>query len=476
MPTSKKRKAVLFLAVHTALITVPTILDGWQRKSLGLKTAFLVEGEHDWYRVLTTGLVLGLWWYRIAWRRDPSIIGDVAVLFALEGAIGGRRLLERIIDEKDFNVNWHDSLKRVAQTLMTGRGILTLATGIFWLFVWRTISSRSGFHGPTTSTLTSDPFEGPLKPLLFPCRMTHTRMFPKKHSFGYSYLLVGVPVGFRGTMGSLVSVDSQLLPRHIQGKGQAKSSAWFEVRGGDYLGRGGEDMDLRGKLSQYLRSEGVGDEEWKYAYLVTAARFLGYSFNPVSFWYVYSGDLELRFMVLEVNNTFGERRMYLLKGSGDHDAGDQEGGADGNGNGVAKGSDKTTTKKFTDAWAKDFHVSPFNSRKGSYALTAHNPFVPLSQPSTSPPRIDNTITLKSSKAHGKLVARIFSTSDAINPASLGFGGKAKFLLSWWWVGFVTFPRILREAGRLFWKRRLHVWLRPEVLKGSVGRDGTGVEE
>lgn len=90
------------------------------------------------------------------------------------------------------------------------------------------------------------------KPLIFPCRTTHTRFFPKKHSFAYSYLLVGVPVGakdHRRRYGSLLSVDTNLLPWTDRKKG------WFHIQGSDYLERGGENLDLRAKLTQYLRSQ-----------------------------------------------------------------------------------------------------------------------------------------------------------------------------------------------------------------------------
>ena len=41
-------------------------------------------------------------------------------------------------------------------------------------------------------------------------------------------------------------------------------------------------------------------------------RVLGYTFNPVSFWYCHRADDSLRAIVVEVNNTFGERHCYLL--------------------------------------------------------------------------------------------------------------------------------------------------------------------
>ncbi|KAL0259753.1 hypothetical protein SLS55_005493 [Diplodia seriata] len=88
-------------------------------------------------------------------------------------------------------------------------------------------------------------------------------------------------------------------------------------------------------------------------------------------------------MILEVNNTFGERRMYLLKGSS-HDVHDSSDDTD------TTGHTKQPTK-FTDAWTKDFHVSPFNSRKGSYSLTAIDPFHMAQGVS----HIDNNIVLRS---------------------------------------------------------------------------------
>ena len=185
---------------------------------------------------------------------------------------------------------------------------------------------------------------------------------------------------------------------------------------------------------------------------MTAPRFLGYSFNPVSFWYLYSRDMRLKAMILEVNNTFDERRMYFMK----HEKG-------------MEGDDpqSSPSSKFTNTWSKDFHVSPFNSRKGAYSLVASNPF-------TNPNNIivDNSITLKSSEDHAKLVARIFSTAPALDPFSMTVWAKVRLIIAWCWVGFMTFPRIVKEAAKLFFQRKLHVWYRPEVMKTSVGRKPT----
>ena len=169
-------------------------------------------------------------------------------------------------------------------------------------------------------------------------------------------------------------------------------------------------------------------------------------------------------MILEVNNTFGERRLYVL-----HDSspvmfqGPNSNTMDGL---------QTSQKRFVGNWPKDFHVSPFNSRKGQYSLKALNPF-PF--PSNEPSSIDNTITLLSSKNHTKIIARVHSTSVALDPINLGTLGTIQFIRGWFWVGLLTFPRILKEAFKLLFYRSLNVWFRPEVLPSSIGRAPTSVE-
>ncbi|KAK1731059.1 uncharacterized protein BDZ83DRAFT_715329 [Colletotrichum acutatum] len=338
----------------------------------------------------------------------------------------------------------------------------------------------------------------PVKPLLIPCTTTHRRTFPEKHAFVYSYLVVGIPVGWKGNYAGMVSCDVEeagwlswfsLAPR-TAGRG------WFHVDPADYLERGSGHLGLRGKLDAYLTSQGADPAQYPNAYLVTAARFLGYHFNPVSFWYLYSRDKELTAMVLEVNNTFDERRMYFLttdavpseqrldgRGSepqeGIEEPASQE--ADAEPVPTASAAKKTQQIRMTKTWPKDFHVSPFNSRKGSYALSATD-FFPPSPPSGGGAAeskdeytLDSTITLSSSKHHPKIVARLFNSAPAIDPATMNPLQKLVFLARWWWVGFVTFPRIVKEAAVLSLRKGLHVWFRPEPLKESIGRKADATE-
>ena len=88
---------------------------------------------------------------------------------------------------------------------------------------------------------------------------------------------------------------------------------------------------------------------------MTAARFLGYASNPLSVWYLYSSSKELTALILEVNNTFDERRIYFLTPNVQ----------------IAAGNDSSNGEllkpRYTGTWAKDFYVAPASSTESEGA-------------------------------------------------------------------------------------------------------------
>ncbi len=73
--------------------------------------------------------------------------------------------------------------------------------------------------------------------------------------------------------------------------------------------------DTRERLSAFFASRGEQLPDGR-VLLLTHARILGYTFNPVSFFYCFDAAGVLRFVVAEVNNTFGDTHPYLLPGDG----------------------------------------------------------------------------------------------------------------------------------------------------------------
>ncbi|KUJ16097.1 uncharacterized protein LY89DRAFT_648248 [Mollisia scopiformis] len=308
------------------------------------------------------------------------------------------------------------------------------------------------------SEFCSDEF--PVKPMLFPCQTSHVRMFPKKHGFSYSYLLVGIPVGWKGNSRGMISAEEEdSRPWYIRWLSMKPSLGWWTVNSDDYLARGHVHDGLTGKLRGYLESQGVDHKKYAFAYLLTAAKFLGYASNPVSVWHLYSAKRELQALVLEVNNTSDERHTYFLEPS--------------SAKLVSRGADIPDSIRYSGSLNKDFYVSTFNDRAGKYSVAAYDPLFPFM--SGAGP-VNTTITLSSANSRAMLIARVYSAGQALDPSSMSVWAKTKFLASWWWVGYLTFfPRTVYEAFRLLFRRGVPWVSRPEPRKNTLSRHADPTE-
>ncbi len=165
-------------------------------------------------------------------------------------------------------------------------------------------------------------------------QVRHSRLRPQRHTFAYPTYFLMLP---------LRSLQQQTPPTgqwHINRPGPL---SFFETDHGD--GRGPAQGGAIAWLDELLQREGIHDatgEVWLQAY----PRVLGYTFKPVSFWYCHRAENDqagpggtLRAIVVEVNNTFGERHCYVL---------------DQPRYGVEQRANKV------------FHVSPFNPVQGHY--------------------------------------------------------------------------------------------------------------
>ncbi|KQW45767.1 MULTISPECIES: DUF1365 domain-containing protein [unclassified Roseateles] len=151
----------------------------------------------------------------------------------------------------------------------------------------------------------------------------HRRLRPREHAFAYPSYFLWLP------MRSLRRETCAALNRNRFG--------WLSFHDADH-GEGGSDA--LAWLDALLVSEGIDDADGE-AWLQTYPRVLGHAFKPVSFWFCERTDSSLAAVVVEVNNTFGERHCYLLHGPD-----------------LAWGCEQTA--------AKVFHVSPFCRVEGRY--------------------------------------------------------------------------------------------------------------
>ena len=161
----------------------------------------------------------------------------------------------------------------------------------------------------------------PVQPLIGFGQVMHKRLRPTVNAFNYPTYFLMLP------MRSLHRDGSGALAHN-----RRSALSFFDRDHGD----GGDNAVTW--IDALLRREGVedaGGELWLHTY----PRVLGYTFKPVSFWYCHRLDGSLRAIVVEVNNTFGERHCYLL---------------DEPGYGRELRADKV------------FHVSPFCTLAGGY--------------------------------------------------------------------------------------------------------------
>ncbi|KAL2822230.1 hypothetical protein BDW59DRAFT_163823 [Aspergillus cavernicola] len=204
-----------------------------------------------------------------------------------------------------------------------------------------------------------------------------------------------------------------------------------------------------------LPPQGEEPASYPMVFLVTSPRVWNHKFCPASFWFLYSDDSHLRAMIVEVNNTFDERRLYFLATKDN-----------------SRGPGVDTLRRFQHTWPKDFHVSPFNSRKRKYSVSARDP----SQPSTSPNAVVQiTATLLASSSRPKMVTRLWTDERPINPFTISAMQAVRLLLPWCLVGLLTYPRIVFQATMLAHRRKLPIWYRPEPRMGTIPRRPTSSE-
>lgn len=168
---------------------------------------------------------------------------------------------------------------------------------------------------------------------LYVTRVMHRRLVPPLYRFVYRvfYLLVDVD-----------RVDAL-----------AARLRWFSYNRFNLLALHdrdhGDGGGLRAWAERLLRGQGI-DLAGGRIRLLAFPRVLGFAFNPISLWYCEHRDGGLRAVIVEVNNTFGEKHCYVLASGG-------------------------APLPYELVMEKDkvFHVSPFFDRAGRYRFTLGAP-------------------------------------------------------------------------------------------------------
>jgi len=171
---------------------------------------------------------------------------------------------------------------------------------------------------------------------IYTAKVMHKRLFPKVNQFTYGVYYLALPLDQLGRLddGWRFGVNRRALVS-------------FHER--DHGARDGSPLEpwIRGILAEHAAHVAITDIT-----LITMPRIFGYVFNPVSFWMCFDASQQLRAVLAEVHNTFGEAHNYLIVHS----------------DGRALAADDLLYAR------KIFHVSPFLPREGSYQFRfAYNP-------------------------------------------------------------------------------------------------------
>lgn len=168
-----------------------------------------------------------------------------------------------------------------------------------------------------------------IEPGLFVGTLRHRRVSPVPHAFTYGLFMV------------LVDIDR--IPELMGRSWLTSLNRWNWASFDDRDHTGDPTRPLRERLALDAARHGLTLPSGPIL-LLTHLRYLGYGFNPVSFYYAFDGHGRLALVLAEVHNTFGGAHNYWLR-------------PDGAGNVVRAGA------------VKAFYVSPFMPPDLDYRFT-----------------------------------------------------------------------------------------------------------
>ncbi|GAC1619661.1 MAG: DUF1365 domain-containing protein [Candidatus Acidiferrum sp.] len=164
---------------------------------------------------------------------------------------------------------------------------------------------------------------------LYTGKLRHRRFSPRAHEFAYPVFMA--------------FLDVDRLPELLKVSPFASYNRfnWTSYCERDHFGD--PHRPLRQRLAEDAARHGITLPGGQ-IFLLTHLRYLGYVFNPVSFFYFYDGDGNLSMMMSEVNSTFGESHNYWLTSANELTS--------------------SAAKRFTTP--KRLHVSPFMPMEMDY--------------------------------------------------------------------------------------------------------------
>ncbi len=241
---------------------------------------------------------------------------------------------------------------------------------------------------------------------LYRGRLRHRRYTPKAYEFEYGITMLYL---------DLAEMDDVFRGRCLW---SASRPAPFRFRRSDHLGAPERPLDE--SVRNLFEERGMTRPKGPIR-ILTQLRYLGFCFNPVSFYYCFgSSDADIESFVAEVNNTpWGERHVYVMNSP----------------EAVAPGHSTTY------CFEKVFHVSPFMGMDYAYRCVAGIPgkklVVHMENLRNDEKHSDATLSL----SRVPITTRALAREALLHPLVTQKTVAAIYFeaLKLWWKGFPFFP-------------------------------------
>jgi hypothetical protein len=242
---------------------------------------------------------------------------------------------------------------------------------------------------------------------LFVGTLRHRRFTPVEHAFTYPLFM------------ALLDIDC--VPELMNVSRLTSHNRWNWASFDDRDHFGDPSLPLRNRLVVDATRHGIELPAGR-IFLLTHLRYLGYCFNPVSFFYCLDRADRLQVVLAEVSNTFGGRRSYWLRPD-------------------------PASRTFRATTAKSLYVSPFMAVDLQYAfaftppagsLVAH---IETSQAGSV--GFDATLSLERRPWNAAEIRRVLVRYPAMTTRVMaGIHWQA---LKLWWKGVPVVPRVTTDV-------------------------------
>jgi uncharacterized protein len=137
---------------------------------------------------------------------------------------------------------------------------------------------------------------------IYECSVMHRRLAPKRHEFVYRIFLLWLDLDELDDIAREIPLFA------------VNESGLYSFRDEDHFSLGREN--IRANVLEFLRREGETREPAAVR-LLTLPRVFGYTFNPISVFFFYDAAGAPYTSVVEVENTFHERKPFLVPRASD---------------------------------------------------------------------------------------------------------------------------------------------------------------